>query len=188
MIQDNFLGPVTRKYSLPISPWGSTRSLGPYYSFSPWIKHLRAGQRLGSHQGPTGIKSLDFRVCRRRLLHMIAPTKRFTCCVPSCCYITYNCSHQTFDLLRAIFLLHYIWLLPPNVWLVACHLGCPSQMYHTIWWVHYARMAAVLHGHVWLSKKKENICIGTELKCFSIMFGERGVVMRSSRCSDLCPT
>jgi len=33
---------------------------------------------------------------------MIAPTKRFTCCVPSCCYITYDCSHQTFDLLRAI--------------------------------------------------------------------------------------
>jgi len=35
-------------------------------------------------------------------------------------------------------------------------------------------MAAVLHGHMWLSKKKENICIGTELKCFSIVFGERG--------------
>jgi len=125
MIQDNFLGPVTRKYSLPISPWGSTRSLGPYYSFSPLIKHLRAGQRLGSHQGPTGIKSLDFRVCRRRYyiwllppnvllvachlvvtLHIIVPTKRLTCCVPSFCCITYGCSHQMFDLLRAILDVH----------------------------------------------------------------------------------
>jgi len=35
-------------------------------------------------------------------------------------------------------------------------------------------MAAVLYGYVWLSKKKENICIGTELKCFSIVFGKRG--------------
>jgi len=47
-------------------------------------------------------------------LHMIAPTKRLTCCVPSnccvpsCCCITYDCSYQTFYLLRAILLLHYI--------------------------------------------------------------------------------